>query len=183
MAPLELRERTTYILVKLAPGADAEAVRREIRLRLPYNDVRTRAEWSARSRSYWVTNTGLGLSMYVTVFLGCLVGVIVVAQTLHTSTLEHVKEFATVKALGGTSATIFRVIAEQALLAALFGFAAGCLLAYAARPLLARMELVLILLPEIDAQVFAGTVVLCLAAATIPFRKVAALDPASILRG
>ena len=38
----ELHNRTTYILVKLAPGADPEAVRAEIRRRLPYNDVRTR---------------------------------------------------------------------------------------------------------------------------------------------
>src|SRR6188768_258434 len=46
--------RTTYVLVKLAPGTDPEAVKREIRSRLPYNDVYTRAEWANRSRSYWV---------------------------------------------------------------------------------------------------------------------------------
>ena len=56
----ELHNRTTYILVKLAPGADAEAVQAEIRRRLPYNDVRTRAEWAARSRVYWTDSTGLG---------------------------------------------------------------------------------------------------------------------------
>ena len=38
---------------------------------------------------YWVESTGLGLSMFLTVFLGCLVGVVVVAQTLYTSTIEH----------------------------------------------------------------------------------------------
>ena len=118
LAPLELRRRTTYILVKLAPGADVEAVRAEIRRRLPYNDVRTKAEWAARSRGYWVENTGLGLSMYMTVFLGCLVGVVVVAQTLYTSTMEHFKEFATVKAIGGGNADIYRIIAEQATISA-----------------------------------------------------------------
>ena len=183
MAPQELRGRTTYILVKLAPGADPAGVRAEIRRRLPYNDVRTRTEWAARSRTYWVKNTGLGLSMYVTVFLGCLVGVIVVAQTLHTSTIEHDKEFATVKALGGRNSEIYRIIAEQAVIAALIGFAAGCTLAYAIRPLLARLDLKLILTPELDALVFAGTVMLCLAASAVPFRRVAVLDPATVLRG
>src|SRR5262249_35032977 len=104
LAPLDLRQRTTYILVKLEPGADVEAVRAEIRRRLPYNDVRTRSEWAARSRSYWVENTGLGLSMFLTVFLGCLVGVVVVAQTSYTATIEHFQEFATVKAIGGRNA-------------------------------------------------------------------------------
>jgi hypothetical protein len=96
MAPLDLRQRTTYILVKLEPGVDVKAVRAAIRRKLPYNDVRTKAEWIARSPGYWVENTGLGLSMYVTVFLGCLVGVVVVAQTAYTATIEHFEEFATV---------------------------------------------------------------------------------------
>src|SRR5438874_285532 len=83
---------TTYILVKVAPGADAGAVASEIRRRLPYNDVHTRAAWASKSRSYWVTNTGLGFNLFITVFLGCLVGIVVVAQTLYTSTMEHLKE-------------------------------------------------------------------------------------------
>src|SRR5262249_9637981 len=93
-----LRGNTTYILVKLAAGANPAAVADEIRRRLPYNDVHTRAEWAARSRGYWVKNTGLGFNLFITVFLGCLVGIVVVAQTLYTSTMEHLKEFGTVKA-------------------------------------------------------------------------------------
>jgi putative ABC transport system permease protein len=49
--PSDLRGNTTYILVKLAPGADLEAVRSEIRRRLPFNDVYTKGEWAKRSRS------------------------------------------------------------------------------------------------------------------------------------
>src|SRR6185436_4589043 len=75
----DLRGNTTYILVKLAPGAEAEQVRAEIQRRLPYNDVYTKAEWAKRSRAYWIDSTGLGLNMYITVFLGCLVGIVVVA--------------------------------------------------------------------------------------------------------
>ena len=56
--------------MKLAPGADVAAVRAEITRRLPFNDVYTKAEWATRSRAYWVANTGIGLNMYLTVFLG-----------------------------------------------------------------------------------------------------------------
>ncbi len=56
--------------------------------------------------------------MIMTVFLGCLVGVVVVAQTLYTSTMEHIKEFATVKAIGGGNAEIYGIIAKQAAIAA-----------------------------------------------------------------
>jgi putative ABC transport system permease protein len=183
MSRQELHNRTTYILVKLAPGADPTAVRAEIRRRLPYNDVRTRAEWAARSRSYWTDNTGLGLNMAMTVFLGGLVGVVVVAQTLYTSTMEHLKEFATVKAIGGRDADIYRIIGKQAAIAAVLGFALGSAMAYALRPAMAAIDLKLILTPTVAATVFAGTLVLCLGASAISFRKVAAIDPALVFRG
>ena len=57
------------------------------------------------SREYWIESTGLGLTMFLTVSLGGLVGVIVVAQTLYASTTEHLGEFATVKAIGGGKLT------------------------------------------------------------------------------
>jgi len=183
MSRQELHNRTTYILVKLAPGADAEAIRAEIRRRLPYNDVRTRAEWAARSRSYWTDSTGLGLNMVMTVFLGCLVGVVVVAQTLYTSTMEHLKEFATVKAIGGRNADIYAIIGKQAALVATLGFLLGAAMASALRPAMAAIDLKLILTPTFAASVFVGTLILCLGASAISFRKVATLDPALVFRG
>src|SRR5512135_3449049 len=177
------RTRRVYILVKLAPGADLEAARAEIRRRLPYNDVHTRSEWASRSRTYWTSSTGLGLNMIMTVFLGCLVGVVVVAQTLYTSTMEHIKEFATVKAIGGRDADIFAIVGKQAAIAAVVGFALGAGMALALRPAMAAIDLKLILTPTFAAYVFLGTLVLCVAASAISFRKVATIDPALVFRG
>jgi len=174
--------KTTYILVRLAPGAALERVRAEIARRLPYNDVYTRAEWARRSRGYWVASTGLGLNMYLTVFLGCLVGVVVVAQTLYTSTMEHLKEFGTVKAIGGSNADIYRILGTQATLAALVGYAVGGGMAAALGPAMAKIGLKLIVTPELGAVVFAGTLVLCLGSAFVSFRKVARIDPALVFR-
>jgi putative ABC transport system permease protein len=178
----QLRGNTTYVLVKLAPGADARAVQAELRRRLPYNDVRTREEWALQSRDYWVKSTGLGMSMGVTVFLGVLVGIVIVAQTLYTSAVEHVKEFGTVKAIGGSNLDIYRILGEQALVAACLGFALGALFSYLARPLMAAIHLNVLLSPGFSAVVFAGTVVMCLGAALFSFRRVASIDPALVFR-
>ncbi len=178
-----LHNRTTYIVVKLAPGSNLQTVRTAIRERLPYNDVWTREAWAARSRSYWTDNTGLGLNMAMTVFLGCLVGVVVVAQTLYTSTMEHIKEFATVKAIGGGNAEIYTIIAKQAAIAAVVGFALGSVMAHGLRPIMAGIDLKLILTPSLCLVVFAGTLALCLGASAISFRRVASLDPALVFRG
>jgi len=177
-----LRGNTTYVLVRLAPGADARAVQTELRRRLPYNDVLTREEWALQSRNYWVKSTGLGMSMGVTVFLGILVGIVIVAQTLYTSAVEHIKEFGTVKAIGGSNFAIYRILGEQALIAAVIGFALGALFSYAARPLIAEIHLNVLLSPAFSAIVFAGTVLMCLGAALVSFRRVSAIDPALVFR-
>jgi putative ABC transport system permease protein len=178
----DLRGNTTYILVKLAPGTDVEAVRKEIRRRLPYNDVFTKSEWAQRSRSYWIDSTGLGLNMYITVFLGCLVGIVVVAQTLYTSTMEHIREFGTVKAIGGGNGEIYKILGKQATIAAIAGFALGALQAFALRPVMAKIDLKLIIPTQLYVVVLVGAIALCLSAAVISFRKVASIDPALVFR-
>ena len=177
-----LQGKTHYILVKLAPGTDASAVAAEIRRRLPYNDVYTKEAWARRSRTYWVVSTGLGMNMGVTVFLGVLVGIVVVAQTLYTSAVEHVKEFGTVKAIGGSNWDIYRILGEQALIAAVVGYAIGGALSMALRPLMAGLHLNVLVTPAFAVAVFGGTLVMCLGAAMLSFRRVATIDPALVFR-
>ena len=178
----QLRGNTTYVLVKLAPGADRAAVQAELARRLPYNDVFTREEWAQRSRDYWVKSTGLGMSMGVTVFLGILVGIVIVAQTLYTSAVEHIKEFGTVKAIGGSNLDIYRILGEQALIAAVVGFALGAAFSFVARPIMAGIHLNVLISPGFTAVVFAGTVLMCLGSALFSFRRVARIDPALVFR-
>jgi putative ABC transport system permease protein len=177
-----LAGQTNYVLVKLRPGADTAAVKREIHRRLPYNDVHTAAEWASLSRMYWVTSTGLGMSIFLTVFLGCLVGVVVVAQTLYTSTLEHLKEFGTVKAIGGSNADIYGILLKQAGIAAVIGFAIGAVPVVLVAPLTQAAGLRLIIPPPMIGIVAAGTLCLCAAASMVSFRKVAGIDPALVFR-
>jgi putative ABC transport system permease protein len=176
-------EKTTYIMVKLEEGADAGAVRAEIQRRLPFNDVFTREEWASKSRTYWIASTGLGFNMFMTVFLGCLVGVVVVAQTLYTQTMEHIREFGTVKAIGGSNADIYKILFRQAGIAAVTGFALGLVPTLAARSLVAKAGLSLVLTPEFMAIVFVGTLALCLLASMVSFRKVSSIDPGLVFRG
>jgi putative ABC transport system permease protein len=177
-----LQGKTHYVLVKLLPGADRSAVIAEIRRRLPWNDVHTKEEWAARSRAYWIVSTGLGMNMGITVFLGILVGIVVVAQTLYTSAVEHVKEFGTVKAIGGSNWDIYRILGEQAVIAAVVGFALGGALSLAMRPLMAKLYLNVLVSPGFAAAVFVGTIAMCLGAAMLSFRRVAGIDPALVFR-
>jgi putative ABC transport system permease protein len=182
LQPELLGGKTSYIVVKLAPGADAAAVKAELSRKLPYNDVYTSADWAARSRGYWIENTGLGFNAFLTVFLGCLVGVVVVAQTLYTSTMEHLKEFGTVKAIGGSNLDIYRMLGKQATVAAVIGFVLGYVPAQFLKPLIASAGLKLIIAPQVVVVTLVGTLLLCLVSALMSFRKVASIDPALVFR-
>lgn len=177
-----VHNKTSYILVKVAPGHDKAQVAARIRAVTPYNDVYTREEWAARSRNYWIVSTGLGMNMGITVFLGILVGIVVVAQTLYTSAVEHVKEFGTVKAIGGSNWDIYKILGEQALIAAVVGYAIGAAMSFGMRPLLAQLHLNVLVSPQFAATVFAGTVLMCLGAAMLSFKRVAGIDPALVFR-
>jgi len=177
-----LHGQTSYILVRIAPGANAKTVKAEIQKRLPYNDVFLRDEWARRSRNYWIVSTGLGLNLFVTVFLGCMVGVVVVAQTLYSSTMEHIKEFGTVKAIGGGNGDIYKLLAEQATISAGVGYVLGVGQAFAMQPLVEKIGLKLMVPDGFLVAVFFGALVMCLGAALISFRKVAGIDPALVFR-
>ena len=183
LSPDELAGRTTFIIARLDPQADVAAVKSEIRRRLPYNDVYDKAEWASRSRGYWIESTGLGLTLFLTVTLGALVGVVIVAQTLYSSTIEHQVDFGTVKALGGGNLTVYAIVAEQALYAAALGFGVALAVTFGLAPILQRLGMKMIVSPTLAGLVFVGTQVLCVGAAAMSFRKVAALDPAIVFRG
>lgn len=180
--PNLLSGNTTYILVRTAPGTDLAALQQEIRKRLPHNDVYTREAWAERSDTYWIQNTGIGMNAFTAVFLGILVGVVVVAQTLYTSTMEHLKEFGTVKAIGGSNGDIYRILARQATVAAVLGFLVGGALVFALKPAVAAIGLKLILPWTVWAAVGAGTLLLCILSAGLSFRKVAGIDPGLVFR-
>jgi putative ABC transport system permease protein len=182
LQPDLLGDKTSYILIRIAPGADVAAVKAEVERRLPYNDVYLSADWAKRSRDYWIANTGIGFNAFLTVFLGCLVGIVVVAQTLYSSTMEHLREFGTVKAIGGSNLDIYRMLARQASISAVIGFVLGYVPAQLLKPVIAKADLKLIIVPELTLSVFVGTVVLCLVSALVSFRKVASIDPALVFR-
>jgi putative ABC transport system permease protein len=174
--------QVTYVLVKVAPGADVAAVKQRI-ARIPYIDVYTKAEISARTREYWSSRTGVGAGFFTTAIMGIVVGIVVVGQILYSSTLEHLKEYGTLKAMGARNGDVVRVILYQALLSAAAGFAVGGALAFAARSGMRAANLAVALSPALVASTALLTAAMCSGAALLSITKVLRLDPASVFKG
>ena len=109
-----------WCVSRRAPIVDA--VRNRLRAVLPDLEVMTTNEFRARSRSFWLFGTGAGAALFAGALLGPIVGTVIVAQTLYSSTKDHINEFATLRAIGSSGRYIHRVIICQALLNAVIGF-------------------------------------------------------------
>ncbi len=172
----------TYILVQAAPGASIP----ELKARLDKIDnvnAFTKAEISERTRTYWSTRTGVGTSFFMTAIMGVIVGLVVVGQILYNGTLEHIKEYGTLKAMGAANGAIVRVILYQALISALVGFIAGGLMALGARTGMAAANLKVALSPGLLGATAVLTATMCAFAAVLSILKVLRLDPAVVFKG
>ena len=83
--------------------------------------------------------------------LGLLVGTVIVAQTLYSSTKDHLNEFATLRALGSSSGYIHRVILTQAGVSALLGYLMGMAIALTVVHFSEATALPIIMTPELAA--------------------------------
>ncbi len=175
-------DQTTFILVKAQPGVRVEDLQRHLQARLTDVDVFTRQQFASMTRHYWMFTTGAGMAVLMAAGLGLLVGVVVVAQTIYSTTMDHLREFGTLKAMGATNGYIYKVILRQAAIAAVIGYAVGITVS-----VLVVHESVKgganILLPwQLGVGMFVLTVAMCLVAAFVSINKVTKLDPAMVFR-
>lgn len=174
--------KPTYLLAKVKAGQDVETVRKAIAARLPTEQVMTKASFRYRSIDYWMNQTGAGLALIAGAFLGLIVGVVVVAQTLYASTKDHLNEFATLRAMGASAGYIHQVILTQALLSAVVGYAAGMALSLIVVWFIQGNvpELAISMTNPLAGLLFAVTVSMCVIAAVSAILKVTRIDPAGV---
>jgi putative ABC transport system permease protein len=176
-------DQTMYLLVRGTPGTDAAELARRIEAAVPDVTAQTTDDWRAAQQYYWMFGTGAGVTVLIAAGLGLLVGVVVVAQTIYAATVDHIREFGTLKAMGATNGYIYRVIIEQAVISAVAGYALGMALAQTASILSQRGTTAILLPWPLTVALFGITVGMCVLASIVSINKVTRLDPAIVFKG
>ncbi len=173
-------DQATFYLVKVSPGADAGQVKRGLQARLPGTSIFTKAEFLQRNLDYWLFGTGAGVALLGGAVLGLVIGTVVVAQTLYSSTKDHLTEFATLRALGSSSTYIYKVILAQAGVSAITGYALGVAISLIVVKFSGQTALPMLFTPGLAAFLFAVTTFMCAISAISSIFKVTTIDPAMV---
>jgi putative ABC transport system permease protein len=114
------------VAIRLVPGADREAAAARLRQVLPSDVmVLTQQQLVAHERNYWETATPIGFIFAFGSLMGLIVGMVIVYQILFSDIASHLKEYATLKAMGYSNFYLGRVVLSAALLLAVLGFLPG----------------------------------------------------------
>jgi len=175
--------QTIYFLVRLSAGADAAAVQTALQRRLPDVDVLTNAQMLDRTKNYWLFGTGAGSTTIMGAVLGLIVGIVVVAQTLYAATMDHIREFGTLKAMGATNGHIYQVILAQAFMSGIAGYAIALGVALLVSKGAESGNAPILIPPLVAAGAVLLALVMCAGASLISIRKATTIDPAMVFRG
>jgi putative ABC transport system permease protein len=172
--------KASFYLIRVTPGADAVQVRDRLRARLGDVEVLTTAEFRDRSANFWLFGTGAGAALFAGALLGLIVGTVIVAQTLYSSTKDHLNEFATLRAIGSSGKYIHKVIIFQALMSALIGFVIAATVGWIVVVATADTALPVVITPLMTAILLILTVAMCVISAVAAIMKVTRIDPAMV---
>ena len=173
-------DRANDLLVRLSPDADRDKTVQAIRDRVGDAEVLTTAEFRDRSRSFWLFGTGAGAALFAGALLGVIVGTVIVAQTLYSSTKDHLNEFATLRAMGSANGYIYRVIIYQALINAVIGFAFASAIGAVVVQMTAKSALPIVITPWLFVALSMLTVAMCVISAIGAIVRVLRTDPATV---
>ena len=181
--PEAREDQLAYILVKVAPGFTPDEVLENLRARVKDVDIYTKAEFSRRTRFYWMFTTGAGLAVLTAALMGLVVGVAVVAQTIYAATMDHIREYGTLKAMGATNGYLYRVLIEQAVWSAVLGYGFAMIAAYFIVQGSEKGGALILMPVAMKIGMLLLAVFMCITAALVSINKVTRLDPAMVFRG
>ncbi len=177
------QDSTVFIIAKVRPEHRVQEVVEAMRQRFPGVDVYSKADFSYKTRMYWTIETGVGFAFLLTIVVSFFVGMLIVGQTIYNSTVEHLKEYGTMKALGAENLDIYQIIFAQAILNALVGYVVSLVIALISVRLYDLTGMTMVVTWQVALMMLALTLVMCLLAAVISIRKIKTIDPAILFRG
>lgn len=180
-APRE-RKMLTFVLVGAAQGQSIDELRERIQ-NLTGLSAQTRDQFRWTTVLYYLRNTGIPINFGISVGLGFVVGTIITGFMFFSFTLDNLRYFGTLKAMGTSDGTLVGMVMVQALLVALIGWALGVGLASYFGMSMSKTVLAFRMPWQLPFVSACAVLVITMIAALISMRKVMSLEPAVVFKG
>ncbi|MGZ4983075.1 MAG: ABC transporter permease [Chthoniobacterales bacterium] len=181
IAPQE-RKLLSFVIAKTKEGADAATVRARIR---STNGLAAYAPNEFKKLTFWyfLKYTGMPFNFLTVVTLGFIVGIAISGMTFYNFTLDNLRYFGTLKAMGTNNRKLLRMISLEAAVVGAVGYGLGIGAASAWGGILSGRTQIAFMLPWPLLFVSAAAVlIICVGAAALSIRKVIKLEPAMVFR-
>jgi putative ABC transport system permease protein len=178
------RNMMSFVLVKAKNGVSDQEVCRRIEAATRLHAA-TKRGFGWQTINYYLKHSGIPINFGITIAIGLLVGTLVAGQTLYIFTIENLKQFGVLKALGVTNRRILRMILLQAMTVGGIGYSFGIWMTAAFFEVTRdTIDLRGFFLPwQIAAGTAAAVLVIVALASLMSIRKALVLEPAVVFRG
>jgi putative ABC transport system permease protein len=177
------RKVLSFVLAQPDPGLTPAEVCQRISRQTGLQAI-TREDFLWKTIGYYLRRTGIPINFGITVSLGFLVGTAVAGQTFYLFTVENLRQFGTLKALGVSNRRILGMILVQAVVVGVLGYGLGAGAAGLFGEFTSEIPRLAFFMPW---QVLAGTggavVVIVLLSSVLCVRRVLVLEPAIVFKG
>lgn len=172
-----------HILIKVDAGVSPDVVVERLQKIFPAAAVKvqTPAAAAAADLAYQAVERPTGIVFGFGVLIGIIVGIVIVYQVLSTDVADHLREYATFKAMGYSQRFFLGIVFEEALVLAIFGFIPGLIVSLGLYFGLATATgLPVAMTTDRIIMVFFGTLAACVLSGAIATRRLAGADPADL---
>jgi putative ABC transport system permease protein len=177
------RRMLSFVLAKAAAGESSEVVARRIcdQTRL---QALTRDQFIWLTMNYYLANTGIPLNFGTTVLLGFIVGCAIAGQTFYLFTVENLRQFGTLKAMGMSDRKVVVMIVVQALVVGAIGYCLGVGLATGVGLTMQAVRPIMSFFLPWQVLVATGAAVLFIVfvSSLLSIRRVVVLEPAMVFQ-
>ncbi|MBK7073099.1 MAG: FtsX-like permease family protein [Myxococcales bacterium] len=174
-------DQLSFVLIKLAPGADRAAVAADLAARCPTATVIATPTFHATIVSTLLRQQ-LGITFGTSTAFGLIIGFIIVALSMFSAVLDNLREYGTLKAIGLTSWDLTRMLIVQSIVYALLGSLIGLGLVALMSAGIRGPNLIVIVPRTLVLATPIIMTVLCMLASVLALRRVRRLEPGMVFR-
>ena len=174
--------KASAFLVEWDRSQDSSAIIRNINQSLFGVRAWASKEFAGSTVATVLRSSGIAISFGTLILFALISGFVIIGLTLYSSTVDRIRDYGTLKAIGATQGYIRRLILTQALVFALVGFAVGYGLVTAFRLGVANVGTLFQFQSWMIVAFFLLTLVIAAGGTLFAIRRIARLEPASVFR-